>query len=130
MINVNEVDIKKLTLKELYDDAAEREGEEALDFLDEQSEKVVKRKVKDKNGVEKEIEVIQPITYYRKQYLVLFCGWVEKSKVLTAEKKVLMKQKRIEREAAVRAKRAADARAKHAAIKAAKAAAAAAEADK
>lgn len=130
MINVNEVDIKKLTLKELYDDAAEREGEEALDFLDEQSEKVVKRKVKDKNGVEKEIEVIQPITYYRKQYLVLFCGWVEKSKVLTAEKKELMKQKRIEREAAVRAKRAADARAKHAAIKAAKAAAAAAEADK
>ena len=125
MIDVNKVDIKKLTLDALYDDAAERENEEALDFLDEESNKMVERKIKDKNGNVIEIrEVIQPISYYRVEYLKRFCGYEEKSKVLTAEKKELMKQKRIEKEAAVRAKRAADARAKHAAIKAAKAAAA------
>lgn len=104
MINVNEVDIKKLTLKELVKDAQDRKNKKALAYLKEQSHKIVKRKVKDKNGVEKEIEVIQPITCYRKQYLVLFCGWVEKLKEKSAEEKERIKQMKRKKDAEARYK--------------------------
>lgn len=94
MIDVNNVDIKNLEKKDLYDDAVDRMDNDAIDWIEKQSKKMIKRKVKDENGVEKEIDVLQPFKNYRKKYLIEFCGYKEKSKVMTAEEKELAKQKR------------------------------------
>lgn len=94
MIDVNNVDIKSLEKKDLYDDAVDRMDNDAIDWIEEQSKKLIKRKVKDENGVEKEIDVLQPFKNYRKNYLKKFCGYKEKSKVMTAEEKEQAKQER------------------------------------
>lgn len=111
MIDVNNVDIKSLkSVDDLYNDAVDRKDNEAINWIEEQSIKMIKRKVKDENGVEKVIDVLQPFKNYRKDYLKKFCGYKEKSKVMTAEEKELAKQKRRKKAIEERTNKAVEAR--------------------
>lgn len=84
MIDVKNVNIQKLTLVDLVNDAVDRKDKAALEFLQAESKKKVERKRKDGSTV----IVMQPVNQYRVAYLTKFCGYVKKSSVkLNAEQK-------------------------------------------
>lgn len=84
MINIENMNIQKLKLIDLINDAAERKDHEALKWLHEQAMTKVERKEKD--GSVK--ETFQPVNAFRVEYLTKFCGYQKKNAVkLTAEQK-------------------------------------------
>lgn len=84
IIDINNVNIQKLKLSDLINDAAERKDEEALKWLHEQAMKKVEGKDKDGNATEK----FQPVNMFRVEYLEKFCGYKKKkAEKLTPEQK-------------------------------------------
>ena len=84
IIDINNVNIQKLKLADLINDAAERKDEEALKWLHEQAMKKVEGKDKDGNATEK----FQPVNMFRVEYLEKFCGYQKKkAEKLTPEQK-------------------------------------------
>ena len=77
MININEMDIKKIGLADLINDAVERNDREALEWLKTESKKEVECKGKHGYG---SFMKRQPVQRYRVRYLELFCGY-KKSEV-------------------------------------------------
>lgn len=84
IIDINNVNIQKLKLADLINDAAERKDEEALKWLHEQAMKKVERKGKDDTVT----EAFQPVNMFRVEYLERFCGYQKKrAEKLTPEQK-------------------------------------------
>ena len=84
IIDINNVNIQKLKLADLINDAAERKDEAALKWLHEQAMKKVERKDKD-DSIK---ETFQPVNMFRVEYLELFCGYKKrKAEKLTPEQK-------------------------------------------
>lgn len=84
MININNVNIQKLKLTDLINDAAERNDKEALEWLRDQAMKKVE--CKGKNGTI--TEKYQSVNMFRIEYLTRFCGYKKNEAVkLTAEQK-------------------------------------------
>lgn len=88
MIDINNVNIQKLKLADLINDAAERKDKEALEWLHEQAMKKVEGKDKDGNATEK----FQPVNMFRVEYLERFCGYKKKKaeKLSPEQKRELM----------------------------------------
>lgn len=84
MININNMNIQKLKLSDLIEDAVERNDSEALAWLREEAKKKVDRKGKDNTVT----QVYQPVNMFRIEYLTKFCGYQKKNAIkLTAEQK-------------------------------------------
>lgn len=84
IIDVNNVNIQKIKLSDLIEDAIERNNKEALEWLREQAMKKVECKGKDGSVTEK----FQPVNMFRIEYMTKFCGYEKKKNVkLTAEQK-------------------------------------------
>ena len=71
MININNMEIKKLTLTDLINDAVERNDREALEWLKIESKKEIECKGRGGTTIMKR----QPVQKYRVRYLELFCGY-------------------------------------------------------
>lgn len=83
-ININNVNIQKLKLSDLIEDAKERNDKEALEWLREQAMKKIECKGKDGSTSKK----YQPANMFRVEYLTRFCGYKKKEAVkMTAEQK-------------------------------------------
>lgn len=84
IININDVNIQKLTLNDLISDATDRGDKAALLWLMEEAKKKVSRTGKD--GKTK--EVYKPVNMYRMAYLETFCGYEKKKAVgMTADQR-------------------------------------------
>lgn len=95
-----ELKIPEITLDDLIADAVAQTNKEALEYLQTESTKQVKRTLR---GVEMEID--QPLNVYRNNYLKKYCGYKTKAERKKDEDKQAKKAK--EREE--RAKKFADA---------------------
>ena len=84
IIDIKNMNIQKLKLTDLINDATERNDKEALEWLREQAMKKVESKGKNGSPAEK----YQPVNMFRIEYLTRFCGYKKKEAVkLTAEQK-------------------------------------------
>ena len=84
MIDIKNVNIQRLKLTDLIEDAVERNDKEAIEWLRTEAKKKVERKKK--NG--SVTQVYQPANMFRIEYLTRFCGYEKKPVVkLTAEQK-------------------------------------------
>lgn len=89
-IDINNTNIKELTLEDLLNDAVDRKDMEALKWLDTESSKEIE--CKGKNGTT--IMKCQPLHKYRTRYLELFCGYKKQAPAkMTAKQKSDMKRK-------------------------------------
>ena len=89
MIDINNMDINKLTLEDLVNDAVDRNDMEALKWLQDESSKEIECKGKDGT-----IMKCQPVYKYRRRYLELFCGYKKEQPVkMTAKQKSDQKRK-------------------------------------
>ena len=95
-----ELKIPEITLDDLIADAVAQGKKDALEYLQTESTKQVKRTLR---GIEMEID--QPLNVYRNNYLKKYCGYKTKAERKKAEDKQAKKEK--EREE--RAKKFADA---------------------
>lgn len=77
IINIDNMEIKKLTLADLIADAAERNNREALEWLRTEANKMVDRKAKDGTVT----QVHQSVNAFRTEYLTRFCGYSKKQTV-------------------------------------------------
>lgn len=79
MIDINTMNVQKLKLADLIEDAVDRKDTEAIAWLKDQAMKKVDRKGK---------QVFQPVNMFRIEYLTKFCGYEKKKAVkLTPEEK-------------------------------------------
>lgn len=79
MIDINNVNIQKIKLADLIEDAVDRKDTEAIAWLKEEAMKKVDRKGK---------QVFQPVNMFRIEYLTKFCGYEKKKAIkLTPEEK-------------------------------------------
>lgn len=84
MIDINNMNIQKVKLTDLIEDAVERNDPEALAWLRDEAKKKVE--CKGKNGTV--TQKYQPVNMFRIEYLTRFCGYKKKKTVkLTAEQK-------------------------------------------
>ena len=84
IIDIHNMNIQKLTLAHLVNDAKARNDDEAVKWLREQAMTEVEYIGKD-GSVKKKF---QSVNAYRMEYLTKFCGYVKKEAVkLTAEQK-------------------------------------------
>ena len=84
MININNVNIQKLKLNDLIEDAVERKDNAAIEWLRTEAKKKIDRKGKDGTIT----HAYQPVNMFRVEYLTKFCGYQKKEAVrLTAEQK-------------------------------------------
>lgn len=84
MIDINNVNIQKLKLTDLINDAVERNDKEAIEWLKSEAMKMVECKSKDGTVTQK----YQSVNMFRVEYLTRFCGYEKKAAVkLTAEQK-------------------------------------------
>ena len=84
MINIHNVNIQKLKLNDLIEDAVERNDNAAIEWLRAEAKKKVDRKGKDGAVT----QAYQPVNMFRVEYLTKFCGYQKKAAVrLTAEQK-------------------------------------------
>lgn len=84
MIDITNVNIQKLKLTDLIEDAVERNDKEAIEWLRAEAKKKVARKGKDGTIT----QAYQPVNMFRVEYLTKFCGYQKKEAVrLTAEQK-------------------------------------------
>lgn len=71
MIDINNMNIKELTLEHLVNDAIARNDREALEWLKAESTKEIACKGKNNTTIMKR----QPVQKYRVRYLERFCGY-------------------------------------------------------
>lgn len=71
MIDINNMNIKEITLEDLVNDAIDRKDREALEWLKTESTKEIACKGKNDTTIMKR----QPVQKYRTRYLELFCGY-------------------------------------------------------
>ena len=84
MIDIKNVNIQRLKLTDLIEDAVDRNNKEALEWLRTEAKKKVDRKQKDGSVT----QVYQPANMFRIEYLTRFCGYEKKVAVkLTPEQK-------------------------------------------
>lgn len=84
MIDINNVNIQKLKLADLIQDAVERENEEAIKWLRTEATKKITRR--NRNG--EMIDQWQPVNMFRMEYLTKFCGYTKKTRAkMTAEER-------------------------------------------
>lgn len=84
MIDINNINIKEITLEDLIKDAIDRKDRDALEWLKTESTKEIA--CKGKNGTT--IMKRQPVQKYRLRYLKAFCGYEDKKVVkMTAKQK-------------------------------------------
>lgn len=85
MIDVKTVDVKKLTLDDLINDAVERGDKAAIEWLKAETMKKSIRKREDGT----EYEARQPLTAYKNEYLTKFCGYTKPKRKTANEEKRL-----------------------------------------
>lgn len=90
MINPNDaVSFRKVTLKDLVDDAVARKDKAALEWLKAESEKKIERKRGEKVSI-----VSKPVTGIRSEYAIKFLGFTKKTKNSTATRQQKIEQER------------------------------------
>ena len=71
MIDINNMNIKEITLEDLLKDTVDRGDRDALEWLKAESTKEIACKGKNDTTIMKR----QPVQKYRTRYLELFCGY-------------------------------------------------------